>query len=146
LKIRRSAEGSATLVVLMLAAGNAAAQNDDVPLPPRIDQAPAAPERRPARPPERTRLAPLPEDRAAQDEIVVIGQTEFRLPDLGSAWRAEQEAEQRAAARIRVTLLPVYDPEAQAVANDLFLINRETHRRHGVIELFRVRFGRRGRE
>ena len=137
--------GVSARVVLLLAACAARAQDDDVPLPPRIDATetpPAAPARRPVR----ARLAPLPEDRPVQDEIVVVGESEWRLPDLGSDWRAQQEAERAAAARIRVTFLPLYDPEAPAATSDLFLVNREAQRRHGVVELFRVRFGRRGRD
>jgi hypothetical protein len=144
--MRVRVEISAVPAVLLLAGLGAAAQ-DDVPLPPRIDEPPAANAPVPrVRPPERTRLAALPQDRLAQDEVIVVGQTEFRLPDLGSSWRTEQEAEQAAAARIRVAFLPLYDPETRAAASDVFLTNRETYRRHGVIELFRVRFGRRARD
>jgi hypothetical protein len=142
--LRRNANACAAAVIT-LAAGTASGQNDDVPLPPRIDAEPSAAESS-MRAPVRTRLAPLPDDRPMQDEIVVIGRSQFRLPDLGSSWRAEQEAAREAAARIRVTFLPLYDPEAEPLANDLFLVNREAQRRHGVIELFRLRFGRRGRD
>jgi hypothetical protein len=132
---------------LLVANAAAVAQNDDVPLPPRVD----APAPRPApappssiRAPDRARLAPLPQERRpATDEIVVIAGSQWRLPDLGSAWRAESE-EERSAARIQTTLLPLYDPENPTTRNDTFLLNREVER-IGYIELFRVRFGRRSR-
>jgi hypothetical protein len=87
----------------------AAAQNAEAPRAPRILD-PAAPRAAaPAsavepeelrvslpsltarRPPNAARLAPLPEERNdAPDEIIVIGQG-WRLPDLGSEWRARQK-------------------------------------------------------
>jgi hypothetical protein len=83
----------------------------------------------------------LPDDRgSAPDEIVVIGSAEWRLPDLGSAWRAERDAEERAA-RLRRSVLPLYDPDKPPPAwFDTFLLNREAQR-IGYIELFRVRIG-----
>lgn len=160
--------------MLPLLAAVAVGQQDDVPLPPRLDDAPvnrparsqtpavplvptgvapartAAPAARtPAsaaavplgRSPDRARLAPLPEERAGEtEEIIVLGGDGWRLPDLGSAWREEQAAEQPG--RIQTTLLPLYDPENPTVRPDLFLLNREVSR-IGYIDLFRVRFGRR---
>ena len=95
------------------------------------------------RPPNAARLAPLPEQRRADndiEEIVVIGGN-WRLPDLGSAWRARQEAAELGDGP-RLTILPLYDPEHPTTFNSPFLLNREMTR-IGYIDLFRVRFGRR---
>lgn len=149
MKRPRNVEARAAWLPLTLAACAAGAQVDDVPLPPRLDPEPAAAPGRsdePVRAPDRTRLAPPAEARdAARDEIVVLGETQWRLPDLGSDWRAEQQA-QEDAARIQASFLPLYDPGAPATRSDVFLLDREAHRRHGVIELFRIRFGRRARD
>jgi hypothetical protein len=137
---------SRALCSIGLAAAGAAAQNDDVPLPPRVvaDPAAAAAPLR-IRVPDRARLAPLPEERGATtDEIVVIGGAQWRLPDLGSAWREDQEAADDAA-RIQTAFLPLYDPENPPQRSDLFVLNRE-QQRVGYIELFRIRFGRRPRD
>jgi hypothetical protein len=95
------------------------------------------------RPPNAARLAPLPEERVSPsgvEEIVVLGGN-WRLPDLGSRWRARQEAAEEAGVR-RVTVLPLYDPERPTTFNNVFLLNREVER-IGYIDLFRLRFGRR---
>ena len=95
------------------------------------------------RPPNAARLAPLPEDRADEpEEIIVIGQG-WRLPDLGSEWRARQ-AEAASTGRFSATALPLYDPAEPPLQSEAFK-NRE-QRRHGYIELFRLRFGRRARD
>jgi hypothetical protein len=92
------------------------------------------------RPPNAARLAPLPGDRGDEpEEIVVIGQG-WRLPDLGSEWRARQKEAERAA-RFSATLLPLYDPAEPPLHSDAFAAPEQ--RRHGYIELFRLRFGRR---
>ena len=94
------------------------------------------------RPPNAARLAPLPEDRRddGTEEIIVIGQG-WRLPDLGSEWRARQkEAENEG--RFSATALPLYDPAEPPLHSDAFTTSAE-ERRHGYIELFRLRFGRR---
>lgn len=137
-----------------------AAQGPDAPRAPRIlDRPPgAAPE--PAqrrsegaeaspplpvigplpRPPNAARLAPLPEERGDEpEEIIVIGQG-WRLPDLGSEWRARQE-EAANEGRFSATILPLYDPERPPLRSEFFSSPEE--RRHGYIELFRLRFGRR---
>jgi hypothetical protein len=95
------------------------------------------------RPPNAARLAPLPEERlpaSGVEEIIVLGGN-WRLPDLGSRWRARQEAAEEAGVR-RVTVLPLYDPERPTTFNNTFLLNREVER-IGYIDLFRLRFGRR---
>jgi len=141
-----------------------AAQNAEPPRAPRILDAPAsqvpAPAPAPAvapqdlrvtlpsigaaqRPPNAARLAPLPSQRNdGTEEIVVIGQG-WRLPDLGSEWRARQQAAE-SSGRFTATLLPLFDPAKPTPPTDFFTTGDQ--RRHGTIELFRLRFGRRSTE
>ena len=123
---------------VLLLAQSAFAQSKDVPLPPRLDPAPTvftitpkdlsdkpkdpstltaaqlASTAAPARPPNAAMLAPPVEGRGNTttiDEIVVIG-TSSHLPDLGSRWRARQQAaEEDAKGNAHLTVLPLYDPE-----------------------------------
>jgi len=153
----RAADGSRTAVALLAAAlaGPLAAQNAEVPRAPRIIGAPApattppatapsAPSAAPGlsiarRPPNAARLAPLPEERKDEpEEIVVIGRG-WRLPDLGSEWRARQQ-EQATSGRFSATALPLYDPGRPPPHEAAFLSPEQ--QRHGYIELFRLRFGR----
>jgi hypothetical protein len=150
-------------LAVTLFASTAVAQNADAPRPPRIIDPPAsavgAPTAPPApatvrpaagperafglRPPNAARLAPLPEERNdAPEEIIVIGQG-WRLPDLGSEWRARQkEAENEG--RFSATLLPLYDPAEPTFRDNMF--TSPERRRHGYIEMFRLRFGKRSRD
>ena len=92
------------------------------------------------RPPNAARLAPLPSERNdGTEEIVVIGQS-WRLPDLGSEWRARQQ-EAESSGRFTATLLPLFDPAKPPLRTDFFTTGEQ--RRHGSIDLFRLRFGRR---
>jgi hypothetical protein len=136
-----------------------AAQNAEPPRAPRILDAPPPQPPAPApavepedlrvtlpslgatqRPPNAARLAPLPSERNdGTEEIVVIGQG-WRLPDLGSEWRARQEEAERSG-RFTTTLLPLFDPAKPPQRTDFFTTGEQ--RRHGSIELFRLRFGRR---
>lgn len=161
-RVEHALAGAATLLVAVLAAP-LAAQDADAPRAPRIigTPTPAAEETRAApeaarapvtlplrvtapRPPSAARLAPLPEDRAGEvEEIFIVGQG-WRLPDLGSEWRARQ-AEIARSGRFSATALPLYDPGRPALHEEGFLASRE-QRRHGYIELFRLRFGRRSRD
>lgn len=163
--MRRGADLGRTLAGALLAAAGAAAsaQSNDPPRAPRIlsnpgETAPATPVASPAgpppatapltlrhaRPPNAARLAPLPEERtAAPDEIIVIGEG-WRLPDLGSEWRARQR-EQALRARFNATALPLYDPDDPPYRSERSLSSPE-ERRHGYIELFRLRFGRRSND
>ena len=157
----RGADRRISLLLAALGAAGAwplAAQNAEPPRAPRILDAPApaphAPAVEPAdlrvslptigaaqRPPNAARLAPLPEDRNdGTEEIVVIGQG-WRLPDLGSEWRARQK-EAATSGRFVATALPLYDPAEPPLHSDAFTASPE-ERRHGYIELFRLRFGRR---
>lgn len=158
--MRPAAKFGRTVAALLAAAlaSTVAAQNNDAPRAPRIiggpapatpaaptpTAAPPAEARIPSlgmlRPPNAARLAPLPDERnEAPEEIIVIGQG-WRLPDLGSEWRARQQEIARSG-RFSVTALPLYDPSRPARRSDIFATLEE--RRHGYIELFRLRFGRR---
>lgn len=124
---------SSLSAALALAAATAAGQDNDLTLPPRIDEGPRS-----------TALAaPSAERSDSLDEIIVVGGTEWRLPDLGSEWRARAAAEQETQ-RIDVSFLPLYDPERDPIDYDPFRINREIQR-VGFIELFRVEFGDRAK-
>jgi hypothetical protein len=151
---------------LLCGAARAFAQSSDVPPPPRLDRAPLVftitpkdlegiqPDsskltasqlvsaEAPARPPNAARLAPLPEGRSEPiEEIVVLG-GDWRLPDLGSRWRANQQAaEEDAKGRAHVTFVPLYDPEHPTPTLNSLHIPPELARM-GYIDLFRVRFGR----
>jgi hypothetical protein len=151
---------AAALVALAGAAAvPLAAQSADPLRAPRILDAPATtePVRQPAiepsqlrvslpsigggqRPPNAARLAPLPGERGDEpEEIIVIGQG-WRLPDLGSEWRQRQKEADREG-RFNATFLPLYDPAKPPLHSDVF--STPEQRRHGYIELFRLRFGRR---
>lgn len=138
------------------------AQRADAPRAPRILDTPASSPPAPApttvperplelpavtlpdgrRPPNAARLAPLPEERNEPEEIIVIGQG-FRLPDLGSEWRARQK-EDKNEGRFSATALPLYDPNKPPLHSEAFMSREQ--RRHGYIELFRLRFGKRSRD
>jgi len=77
------------------------------------------------------------------DEIVVIG-TSSHLPDLGSRWRARQQAaEEDAKGNAHLTVLPLYDPEHPNTFDSL--LAPPEMQRMGYIDLFRVRFGHRAK-
>jgi hypothetical protein len=103
----------------------------DAPLPPRLDDAE----------PGTAVLARLPEDRREElEEIVVIAEERWRLPDLGSSWR--DKAEERDGSRVTVDFVPLYDPEMADRLPDLFQLNKQEER-IGYLELFRIEFGAR---
>lgn len=161
---RGAKRGSALPAVLAAAFVHPlAAQNTDAPRAPRIidtpsSAAPAQPATPGAsvpprtvpiaglgsqRPPNAARLAPLPVQRDDRpEEIIVIGQG-WRLPDLGSEWRARQ-LEDASSGRFSATALPLYDPGEPPQHTEAFSSHEQ--RRHGYIELFRLRFGRRSRD
>jgi hypothetical protein len=114
--------------------GNAT-PSEDLTLPPRLDGATAARASRLAEPP-----AAAPEDPI--EEVIVVREEKWRLPDLGSEWRARAAERAAASDRIHVELFPLFDPERLPPERNLFLINSEM-RRVGYIEIFRLRFGRR---
>jgi hypothetical protein len=117
--------GAAFLGLAAIAGG----QENALTLPPRIDASPRDAELAP----------PAPGRREALEEIIVVGESEWRLPDLGSEWRARADEESEAE-RIEVSFLPLYDPERDPIDYDPLQINREIQR-VGFIELFRVEFG-----
>src|SRR5262249_37288738 len=161
-ELARAALGAAALLL----AQSALAQSKDVPPPPRLDPSPLvfqispkdiankpvdpskltaaqlAATAAPARPPNAAMLAPRAEGRGNTttiDEIVVIG-TSSHLPDLGSRWRARQQAaEEDAKGNAHLTVLPLYDPE-HPTTFDSQLAPPEMQRM-GCIDLCRVRFG-----
>ncbi len=75
------------------------------------------------------------------EEIIVVGKDEWRLPDLGSSWRAEQEA-RRKPVRMNWEFLPRYDPEEADRHPELSQLSK-VEQRVGFIRLFRFSFGRR---
>ncbi|WP_428101458.1 hypothetical protein [Candidatus Rariloculus sp.] len=125
------------VVLACLAAPAALAQEeeDELTLPPRLDNVPYE-----------ARLAAQPAERDnTLEEVIVTRDNEWRLPDLGSAWRARQ-ADEEEQGRIRANFLPLYDPEnPTSFVETLFPVNREMQR-VGFIEVFRVRFGGRSED
>ena len=84
-------------------------------------------------------LAELPEDREeVLEELVVVGEERWRLPDLGATWRLENETPEES--RLTVRFLPLYDPELEGRLSDVFVINKQQERL-GYLEFFRIRFG-----
>ena len=156
----RAAAAAAALAAAACVPLSAFAQRGDAP-PPRFEEAPIPPridevtpdERARANDPQaadnpnRARLAPLPEDRAeAVDEIVVTGEDPWRqLPDLGSEWRAKEEAE-LARRRYIFAIFPreADGTPAEPMLADPFLVNRDGLP-SGEINIVRFRFGRRDR-
>ena len=161
----RAALGAAALLL----AQSALAQSKDVPPPPLLDPAPTvftitpkdiankpqdpakmtavqlASTAAPVRPPNAAMLAPPTQGRGISatpiEEIVVIG-TSSHLPDLGSRWRARQQAaEEDAKGNAHLTVLPLYDPERPTEFDSL--LAPPEMQRMGYIDLFRVRFGHR---
>jgi hypothetical protein len=105
----------------------------DLTLPPRVEPSPAD-----------ARLEPAPQEREDMLEAVVTGgQTDFRLPDLGTSFREEEEVDPND--RIDVTFLYLYDPDNIDPAEEVFP-TIEDLRRVGFLRVFELRFGRRSRE
>jgi hypothetical protein len=73
------------------------------------------------------------------EEVIVVNESEWRLPDLGSEWRRAQ-ADGLEQGRIELAFLPLYDPENSDPTADLFERNSELHRLD-MIEVIRFRFG-----
>jgi len=115
-----------------LVASIAAAQteDDELTLPPEITSEPGE-----------VRFEPPPEEREDVLEAVVTGgQTDWRLPDLGSAMRAEQE-KRDPSERIDVTFLGLYDPENQDPTEELFP-DDSNPRSVGFLQIFEVTIGK----
>jgi hypothetical protein len=104
---------------------------DELTLPPRID---------PAAAPGEARLEPAPDEREDMLEAVVTrGQTDFRLPDLGTSFRKEKE-EYDPTERIDVQFLYLFDPENQDPAEEAFP-SLEERLGVGMIKVFRITLG-----
>jgi len=110
------------------------AAEPDLTLPPRIESSPAE-----------ARLEPPPEEREDMLEAVVTGgQTDFRLPDLGTSLRDEDE-DRDPNQRIHATFLYLYDPDNVDPAEEVFP-TIEDLRRVGFLRVIELRFGRRPSE
>jgi hypothetical protein len=128
-----------------LAAQQATAETDqeagqapeaDLTLPPRIGDDPS---------PGAARLEPPAEEREDMLEAVVTGgQTDFRLPDLGTSFRKRQE-ERETDQRIEVQFLNLYDPENRDPAEEAFP-SLEEKLGVGMLRVFRLEFGKRDRD
>lgn len=104
--------------------------DDTLTLPPEIDLGPGA-----------ARLEPPAEAREDVLEAVVTGgESNWRLPDLGSSFRREEVPDPNQ--RIEVNFIPLYDPENEDPTANLFQ-NIEDLRNVGFLEIFRINFGRR---
>jgi hypothetical protein len=123
-------------IVMPAAAQDEPAAEQDLTLPPTIaDDSQPLP----------AQLEPAPEEREDMLEAVVTGgQTDFRLPDLGTSLREEQETRDPNQ-RIDVTFLNLFDPENQDPAEEIFpSLEDQIEERFGVgtLRIFELRFGR----
>lgn len=119
---------------LIAAAAIAQPEENELTLPPEISSEPGE-----------VSFEPPPEDREDLLEAVVTsGQNDWRLPDLGSAMREEQEARDPNE-RIDVSFLYLYDPENQDPTEELFP-DDSNPRTVGFIRVFELRFGTRDEE
>jgi hypothetical protein len=122
------------ILATILSCVTTATPTQDLTLPPRLEESPGD-----------VHLAEPPDDRRrALEEVIATSQSEWRLPDLGSAWRVRQ-GDERDTGRIDASLLPLYDPEEERPNFDPLRINLQVQQ-VGFIELFRIRFGRRSRD
>lgn len=137
---RISSQRLVATTVAALVAAHAVAQ-EDLTLPPRILDPGRPSQARLADPPESASELQEAASEPLQEIVVTGNDNPWRLPDLGSEWRARQ-AEQEPTGRIRVDVFPLWNPEAERPERDLLPLNSEL-RRVGFIEVFRVRFGRR---
>ncbi|MGD8339520.1 MAG: hypothetical protein PVH89_01990 [Gammaproteobacteria bacterium] len=121
-------------VASLQAAAQDGAEEADLTIPPQISDAPA---------PGDASLEPAPEEREDMLEAVVTGgQTDFRLPDLGTSLRDDEE-ERDPNQRFDVTFLNLYDPDNIDPAEEAFP-SLEEKLGVGMLRIFEVRF--RGRE
>lgn len=124
--------GASLILVSALAQEPAPAPDPELTLPPVIDSEP-----------EEAHLEPPPPDRDDVLEAVVRGgQTDWRLPDLGSSLREERE-EREPDQRIELGFVPLYDPEEQDPTVDFLTPEVDVMRGVGMIKLIELRFGRR---
>jgi hypothetical protein len=130
----------ASMLAVTAAAPPALLGQEDLTLPPRLDEDEGEPVR-PSEMPQRARLEPRTDGPREEpiEEVLVVREDPWRLPDLGSEWRARQQDEVDTG-RITAEFLPLYDPEDEDPFRGFFLLNREMQR-VGFIEVFRIRFG-----
>lgn len=122
----------------------------EAPLPPTIDDPTPVERARANDPPaadnpNRARLAPLPAERVGPvDEVVVRAREPAwrQLPDLGSEWRARQEAELERRRYVFSLFRRDENRPSEPLRESPFLVNR-SGLPSGEIEIFRYRFGRR---
>ena len=118
---------------------------DDLTAPPRLIPGPTANATAPVNGDDASSQLTadtLESEHGPDEEIVVIARTNpWRLPDLGSEWRA-RELDQASDSRIEAEILPLWDPEAEQPVRDLFAVNTQMQR-VGFIQIFKIRFGRR---
>jgi hypothetical protein len=124
--------GASLLLVSALAQETSPAPEPELTLPPVIGSEP-----------DEAHLEPPPADRDDVLEAVVTGgQTDWRLPDLGSSLREERE-EREPDQRIELGFVPLYDPEEQDPTVDFLTPEVDVMRGVGMIKLIELRFGRR---
>lgn len=112
----------------------AAPQADALTRPPEIEARVRSPER-----PGAARLADAPARSAApRDEVVVVGEQRWQLPDLGSELRDARSRD--ADARIRAEFLTPHDPADPTNRFEPYPLDGDLTR-VGFIELFRIGFG-----
>ncbi len=76
------------------------------------------------------------------EEIVVISdQNPWRLPDLGSSWRAKEAERDADSGRITADLLPLWNPDTEESPTRNPFAVTDDFTRVGFIEVFRIRFG-----
>jgi hypothetical protein len=122
------------LGLLVAASALAQPEESELTLPPEISSEPGE-----------VSFEPPPADRENLVEAVVTsGQTDWRLPDLGSAMREEQDARDPNE-RIDVSFLYLYDPENEDPTEELFP-DDSNPRTVGFIRVFELRFGTRSEE
>jgi hypothetical protein len=127
----------ATPLLLLTSVGLSLAQEaepgaagEDLTLPPVIAQSPGD-----------AHLEPTPENREDTLEAVVTGgQTDWRLPDLGTSLREEEEPELDQ--RMDFRAAPLYDPEKQVEMLEPVPVV-DVERNVGYLRLFQIDFGRR---
>lgn len=106
----------------------------DLTLPPTVSSSPGD-----------VRLEPPPEEREdVLEAVVTSGQTEWRLPDLGTSFRDDDE-EYDPTERIDVTFLYLFDPENLDPAEEIFP-SLEEKLGVGMLQIFEIRIGSRDAE
>jgi hypothetical protein len=125
-----------TAVLLLAVASHGFAQeelatDETLTLPPVIAETPGD-----------VRLEAPPEDREDGLEVeVTAGQTDWRLPDLGTSLR-EEEDEREPDQRMEFEMLPYYDPEKQVETLEPVPVV-DVLRDVGFLRIFEIDFGRR---